>query len=210
MSNLKLCAVSIGEIFDKLSILDIKLEYISDKRRVDVEKEFNLLSLLIKEYIVENKYYYTLIKKINKDIWHLMDKIRLIDYNKNINEWSILCKKTIDYNDIRFRIKNEINYVYNSDIKEQKSYDLTKYTLYSSHATDFYKLEILIKYYSLIYDIVEICCTDEIYELLNKLYFQTNSIIINKNNNIISDNINTLYESNKLEQSDLFSFIDTI
>lgn len=209
MNNIRLCPVSVGEIFDKLSILDIKLKYISDSRRNDVEKEFNLLFEIIKDSIKIYSYHYNLIKKINEDIWHLMDKIRTIDSNLNREEWFILCKKTIDYNDIRFRIKNKINLISNSDIKEQKSYTPTIFKLYSSSKDDFTKLNVLIKYYSIIYDIIEVKCINEVFELFQNNSFKDSQIIFQYSESLNKDNINELYIKNTIKNSDLFTFINS-
>ena len=61
-------------------------------------------------------------KKINSIIWRDMDTIRSPSLNDS--EYIQLCKKTIDYNDIRFRIKNKINMIAKSSLKEQKGYKI--------------------------------------------------------------------------------------
>ena len=97
--------VSLGEAIDKLTILDIKLEKIKDNRRLDVQKEYDLLYEKLKEYFNE---FYISLKKINLIIWDQMDILR--DGNLNDNDYFKLCKECIECNDIRFRIKNKINY----------------------------------------------------------------------------------------------------
>jgi hypothetical protein len=59
-------------------------------------------------------------KKVNKHIWVLMDQLR--DGSLSEQEYFKLCKECIELNDVRFRIKNKINCVSNSIMKEQKGY----------------------------------------------------------------------------------------
>ena len=211
MSNIRLCPVSIGEIFDKLSILELKLKYIKDRRSEDVQKEYNILKNSIEDILIKFKYYYLLIKKVNEDLWHLMDTIRTIDINVNKDEWIFNCKLTIDLNDIRFRIKNKINILCKSDLKEQKSYNQTKIKLYSTNKEHFDLVIKLINYYSINFDIVEIDCNNQVYDLFDKTHLTDSSIIINNClTTEIYDNIYQLYTKNKLENSDLFNFCDSI
>jgi hypothetical protein len=206
------CPVSIGELIDKLTILDIKLKYILDNRRNDVEKEFNLLYSQISDKIDNYKYYYNLMKKINEDIWHLMDKIRVIDFEKNKDIWIQYCKQTIDYNDIRFRIKNKINNIYNSTIKEQKGYTPTKYVISCSKNDDLHKLLVIIKFNSFLFDNVELQCTSDVYSIIsNKIDKNDNTIIFNikNDNDNETSNIDDIY--NKfISTSELFNFIDNL
>jgi hypothetical protein len=144
--------VSIGEALDKLTILDIKLDRIQDSRRDNVKIEYDILHEKLKEYIDKNQKYYNMLKKTNLYIWDLMDLLR-DGVNISDVEYTKLCKDTIIANDVRFRIKNKINILSNSHIKEQKGYkslkiliDLTSYT--GTH-------DLLIKplyYYSILYD----------------------------------------------------------
>lgn len=112
--------VSIGEAIDKLSILDIKRKKISDERKFDVEKEYEMLLVTVKPFLHEFNEFYNSMMKVNLIIWDQMNKLR--DMNEMDNEYSTLCKMCITTNDIRFRIKNKINLISNSCLKEQKSY----------------------------------------------------------------------------------------
>ena len=75
--------VSLGEALDKLTILDIKREKIKDDRLKDVEHEYNLLYEKLKEHINTNNYYYSILKKINLNIWEMQDDFRYNNNNKN-------------------------------------------------------------------------------------------------------------------------------
>lgn len=56
--------VSLGEALDKLTILDIKMDKIKDKRLEDVKKEYSVLFEKLKEHIENFKFYYTILKKL--------------------------------------------------------------------------------------------------------------------------------------------------
>jgi hypothetical protein len=125
MTDLLLLPVSVGEALDKLSILDIKVENITDNRYEHVKKEHDLLQNKLQNYIQKTQKYYNMIKKTNKHIWDLMDLLR---DGENIDDGTYLrlSKETIYANDVRFRIKNKINNISKSSLKEQKSYKVLK------------------------------------------------------------------------------------
>jgi hypothetical protein len=116
--------VSLGEAIDKLSILDIKMDKITDARKLDVEKEYNLLYKELRSFIEEYHELYKTMKKVNLEIWDMMNELR--DGSLDETAYLKLCKKCIEYNDVRFRVKNKINQVSKSELKEQKSYRVTK------------------------------------------------------------------------------------
>jgi hypothetical protein len=124
--------LSEGEIIDRLSILEIKQKEIQQtERRSEVEKEVQLY-----ESFFHLKYkfqlYYHLISFVNKRIWDLTDNIKKLDTNHP--EYAPISAMIFDYNQQRFRIKNIINMIANSSIKEQKSY--TSQTGYVNVSTD--------------------------------------------------------------------------
>ena len=99
--------VSLGEAIDKLTILDIKLTRITDSRAADVKKEYDILYNALKPFVEQYVSLYTSMKKVNTLIWEFMDDLR--DGVLEGDAYLKLCKKTIEFNDIRFRIKNKIN-----------------------------------------------------------------------------------------------------
>ena len=117
--------VSLGEAIDKITILDIKLYKIKDNRKNDVQKEYDLLFEKLKSFIIDYTQLYTTMKKVNLLIWDMMDVLR--DGNVDEELYLKVCKECIEYNDIRFRVKNKINYVSNSLLKEQKSYKINRF-----------------------------------------------------------------------------------
>ena len=90
----------------------------------NVENEYNILYEKLKEFIEKYNELYNSMKKINIIIWKQMDDLR---DNATFDEnYMKLCKECIDSNDIRFRIKNKINLISNSFLKEEKSYKINR------------------------------------------------------------------------------------
>ena len=119
--------VSCGELIDKLTILQIKKLKIKDKAKLQqIGKEYDYLqkiySKLLQKYTDLEKFFDKLFK-INSDLWEIEDKIRICEKNNKFdNHFINLARSVYQTNDLRFKIKNEINEYLNSDIKEQKSY----------------------------------------------------------------------------------------
>uniref|UniRef100_A0A6C0HQY1 Uncharacterized protein n=1 Tax=viral metagenome TaxID=1070528 RepID=A0A6C0HQY1_9ZZZZ len=143
--------VSLGEAIDKLTILDIKLDKIKDHRRSDVQKEYDLLYENLKEFLVKYNDLYQSMKKVNLIIWNMMDVLR--DGDISNEEYLKVCKECVEYNDIRFRVKNKINYAAKSLLKEQKSYKVNRLLIEIAdniiNVEDFIRP---IKYFSFFYD----------------------------------------------------------
>lgn len=162
--------VSLGEGIDKLTILDIKCEKILDKRKIDVQKEYDILYEKLKRFIEEYNELYISMRKINLLIWNQMDVLR--DGNISDEDYTKLCRECIDSNDIRFRIKNKINLISNSEIKEQKSYKINRLYIKLNCNQECISLFIKpIKYFSYIYDEIIIESSKNIDEIKNKFYY---------------------------------------
>ena len=142
--------VSLGEAIDKLTILDIKLARITDSRKIDVQKEHALLYEKLAAFVVTYDHLYTSMKKVNTIIWDYMDALR--DGSLDEDAYFKLCKKTIELNDVRFRIKNKINYAAGSLLKEQKGYKLNRVLIDICASIDASRLIRCIRYYSCVYD----------------------------------------------------------
>lgn len=142
--------VSYGEGFDKLTILDIKKSKLSDDKLQCVITEYDELYNKLSQYIKQYAFYYNLLKKINLDIWVKQDIFRI---SNNDTEKNKLCNDIILLNDSRFRIKNKINYVLHSYIKEQKAY-IPKKAIILTHIGlgDNITAIPAVRYYSIIYD----------------------------------------------------------
>lgn len=139
--------VSLGELLDKYSILEIKKSRISDPVKVShVENEMTELKSQVDQYIYNHPYgmYYAFLKDINETIWDLSDHIR--DNPQDTKA----CMDIIHHNDRRFRVKNKINI--KSVLKEQKSYPHKKIGLYVPEGMDPSVVNGSIRYYSTVYD----------------------------------------------------------
>ena len=111
---------SIGEVIDKLTILDIKCERIQDSRVEDCKKERDiLLQSLQDKWDDVLQFYRKMLKYINIQIW---DDQEICRVEKDDIKYGILAKKIIQDNDARFRVKRKINEYCTSSLREQKSY----------------------------------------------------------------------------------------
>lgn len=123
MNNIKV-PISIGELCDKYTILQIKREKITDKHNlVNIEKELRYLESIVTELnITSNKLIE--LKLVNEKLWNIEDNIRIKESNNNFDgEFIELARSVYVTNDLRFEIKNNISKEYNSDIFEVKSYN---------------------------------------------------------------------------------------
>lgn len=177
-NNILSLPVSIGEALDKLSILDIKLDNIKDSRRDNVKVEYDMLYEKLETYVKQSKKYYDMLKKTNSYIWNLMDLLR-DGQNIEDDRYVKLCKDTIISNDVRFRIKNKINIMTNSLLKEQKGYKCLKVLIDLTNYTG--NIELLIRplcYYSILYDEIHIKTDNQIFiNFINDEFNMTMNII---------------------------------
>ena len=118
--------VSHGEIVDKLTILQIKKENITDPSKLDnIIKEYNyLLSVVeIDLGISTSSPEYLELLSINKELWVIEDDIRDKERIKEFDDDFIKLARAVYYtNDVRAKIKKEINLKYSSGFVEEKSY----------------------------------------------------------------------------------------
>ena len=120
-------AVSWGELTDKITILQIKLENISTKiARDNIEKEYAQLRVIFSENISEDSEVNKLLmelKEVNQKLWDIEDKIRDKERGKIFDDDFIqLARSVYITNDERSRIKRRINGMLGSEIVEEKSY----------------------------------------------------------------------------------------
>lgn len=167
--------VSIGEALDKLTILDIKLSVNPDNSNIKLEHD--LLKQELQEYITNNFVLYENLKKVNKDIWDLMDILR---DSKSITdiEYTRVCKKTIELNDVRFRIKKKINNLNNSRIKEEKCYQVTCIEIVVNQDQDLDKIKEFIDNKSIYYDLTNVIIDNQ--DKLQEYYKLDPTIVFNQ------------------------------
>lgn len=151
MTELHYLPVSLGEAMDKLSILDIKLDKILDGRRDNVKIEYDLLFAQLKADIEKYTLYYNIMKIVNEEIWDMMNLLR--DAEEYNHDYMVLCRECMIANDVRFRIKNKINYISNCSLKEQKGYKVMRILFdVRNIGASLDSLVHPIKYYSFLYD----------------------------------------------------------
>jgi len=117
--------VSIGEIVDKLSILDIKKQNITiEAKLINVRKEFNYLYEIVFEKLKIERSDYEELLKINTVLWKIEDDIRIKEYKKEFDDtFTFLARNVYISNDERAKIKKNINIKYKSQFFEEKSYE---------------------------------------------------------------------------------------
>ena len=126
--NKILAEISAGELIDKITILEIKKEKITNKDKlIEIEKELLSLSETSKKFIPDNteilKFKYSL-KDINLKLWDIEDAKRSAEKNNEFGKKFIeLARKVYKFNDERAKIKLAINNSLGSNIKEVKSYE---------------------------------------------------------------------------------------
>ena len=122
-----LTEISAGELLDKMSILEIKLDKIRHKENLlEVSKEYESLKETKKSNIKLTKDLENLIiqlKEINLKLWDFEDKTRICEKNKDFGQTFINLSRSVYLNnDKRANIKSKINKMLGSNIKEVKQY----------------------------------------------------------------------------------------
>ena len=117
--------VSLGELIDKITILEIKKEHIQENKKLrNINKELGSLKkiLLDANLHIDSKLINQL-KKVNNILWKIEDEIRIKENDKEFdNEFIKLARSVYKENDKRALIKEEINYTYHSELIEEKYY----------------------------------------------------------------------------------------
>ena len=123
-----LAEISVGELFDKITILNIKIKKIGDQQKLkNILRELNTLNeqaikidipdkLLLDEQVKK-------LQSINEELWDIENFKRECEANKDFSENFIKLSRDVHFkNDIRAEIKKEINLLSNSIIVEEKEY----------------------------------------------------------------------------------------
>ena len=123
-----LAEISAGELIDKITILEIKKEKISNKEKlVEVNKELISLNETLKKSINDESKILSFkidLKNINLKLWNIEDGKRLAEKNSQFDKKFIeLARSVYKFNDERAKIKLAINNALGSNIKEVKSYE---------------------------------------------------------------------------------------
>lgn len=117
--------ISVGELIDKITILEIKLEKIKNENAlVNIRNEHEKLTELEKIFLPKLGNFKNKMRHVNEEIWNIEDGVRECERNKNFDETFIELARSVYFkNDERARVKREINNLFNSDIVEEKSYE---------------------------------------------------------------------------------------
>jgi hypothetical protein len=119
--------ISPGELVDKITILEIKKEFIDDiKKQKNINHEYNLLMQIYNDNVSQTGGVESLksdLKKINLSLWKIEDDIRDCERDKIFNDAFVELARSVYFtNDKRSKIKLEINLLLNSSLVEEKSY----------------------------------------------------------------------------------------
>ena len=125
--NKILVEVSVGELLDKISILEIKKEKIKDNEKLKlISEEYTILNEQFSKNVKIDKNLENLIvslKEINSKLWLIEDEKRVCEKNKDFSEKFIELSRDVHFlNDERAKIKLDINNYTGSKIKEVKEY----------------------------------------------------------------------------------------
>lgn len=156
--------VSLGEAIDKLTILDIKCRKI--KESADSRREYDLLSEQLKEFVVQFEYQYRILRTINESIWDMQDEIRAMERPNGEK-----CIEILNKNDMRFRIKDNINKLAKSYLREQKGYPVRR-ALFLGHLGlgDHIGLNGAVRFAALQHDEVVVAVKHTNYEAVKSMY----------------------------------------
>ena len=125
--NKILVEVSVGELLDKISILEIKKEKIKDNEKLyQINNEYNVLKDQFDKNVKSDKKIdklFQLLKNINQKLWLIEDDKRMCEKTSDFGEKFIKLSRDVHFlNDERANIKLEINNITGSKIKEIKQY----------------------------------------------------------------------------------------
>ena len=124
-----LAEISLGELADKITILEIKMKKIIDKESLHIlKKEYKSLKAIDLKGINLNKYHqlFNELKSINEKLWDIENEKRLLEKNSDFGDKFIQVSRAVHFNnDKRAEIKLKINKSFGSNIEEIKEY--TKY-----------------------------------------------------------------------------------
>jgi hypothetical protein len=168
--------VSVGEAIDKLTILEIKTKKITDDAKLkDVYLEYKYLKDELNDLVLKYNFHYKKLLEANEKIWIDQDMFRETTDEKTKE---ILCMQIIEHNDFRFRIKEQINNLSHSLLKEQKGYKKRKALVWSHMGMgDVISTIGMTRYLSFKYDEVEIMCKPHYLDNAKMIYSDNKNII---------------------------------
>ena len=123
-----LSEISPGELLDKISILEIKIEKVKNKNSLEeIKKEYKILKEIQTSSIEMTgkiKDLFQSVKNVNVKLWNIEDKLRICEKNKDFDKNFIELARGVYFaNDERAELKSKINKILKSNIIEIKQYD---------------------------------------------------------------------------------------
>jgi len=125
--------VSVGFVIDEITILQIKKEKLTDKEKlINVMKTYSSRVSILSGFIQNEsnkrkkklKEKFIKLKKVNEKLWEVEDRLRVYEKNKQFDKKFIEDARSVyKLNDKRFKIKRQIDEMFNSDLLEEKSYE---------------------------------------------------------------------------------------
>ena len=119
--------VSVGELLDKISILEIKRDKIKDPKKLKfIREEYAILKTELNKSVKSDEkinYLFSSLKRVNEKLWIIEDEKRQCEKDQNFTEKFIKLSRDVHFlNDERAKIKLEINNLTGSKIREIKEY----------------------------------------------------------------------------------------
>ena len=117
--------ISVGELIDKITILEIKKDKLKNLKLKNILKELSFLREVLEKnnIFIPDEIFFQL-KSVNLKLWDIEDKIRIKEKNKEFDDEFIeLARSVYLNNDRRSATKKELNIMFNSEIIEEKSYE---------------------------------------------------------------------------------------
>ena len=127
--------VSVGELFDKISILEIKSMFTNNEYVLKELEDLNQIKDTITQFTIE---YMNELREVNQKLWKIEDELRELEKKQDFGERFIeLARSVYINNDKRAKIKKKINELCNSEYKEIKVYSLENTKYLETQQSDF-------------------------------------------------------------------------
>jgi hypothetical protein len=117
--------ISVGELIDKITILELKMEFLTDLQKIkNVSNELTHLNTILSNLNIQDILNYRKdLKLVNKELWHIEDFKKNCEKNQTFNtEFINAARQLYIKNEIRAKIKKNINEAVGSFIIEEKNY----------------------------------------------------------------------------------------
>jgi len=123
-NNIVYAPISVGELVDKITILEIKKIKFKEVKLKNILSELKILKKILNSYDFKiDKIFFKKLKKVNQKLWDIEDSIRIKEMEKAFDDDFVQLARSVYFeNDKRYLIKKEINDNYKSGIVEEKDY----------------------------------------------------------------------------------------